>query len=124
MNRWGILGIFPVLAVTAALLTACGGPSATANCDDAFKALEAKVSSMSQASATAYTDAQWNTIEFGPLNACEDFGDWLDGAKDHPGAVGFTDADAVDLELLAIRCDIKGALATPVCQDMDKLGLL
>jgi hypothetical protein len=124
MNRWGILGVFPVLAVTAALLTACGGPSATASCDEAFKTLEAKVSRMSSASATAYTDAQWNALELGPLNACKDFGDWLNGAKDHPQAVGFTSADAVDIELLAIRCDITGALATRVCKDMDDLGLL
>ncbi|KGF78161.1 hypothetical protein IA69_32045, partial [Massilia sp. JS1662] len=63
--------------------------------------MEAKVDRMSAGSATAYTDEQWNAIELGPLSACQDFGDWLDGAKDHPGALGFTNADAVDIELLA-----------------------
>lgn len=114
-----------MLAVTAALLTACGGPSATADCDQAFKTMEAKADKMYQASATAYSDEQWNALEIGPLNACKDFGDWLDGAKDHPGALGFTNADAVDIELLAIRCaPTFGATATRVCKDMKNLGLL
>lgn len=113
-----------MLAVTGAMLTGCGGPSASSKCDDAFKTMEAKADRMSAASATAYTDDEWNAIEFGPLNSCKDFGDWLDGAKDHPGALGFTHADAIDIELIPIRCAMKGAMSTTVCLDMDKLGLL
>jgi hypothetical protein len=118
-----MLSVLPVLAVAAATLTACG-PSSTPACDEAFKILEAKVTRMSSASATAYTDEQWNALELGPLTGCKTFDDWLEGAKDHPRAVGFTSADAVDIELLAIRCSVDGAMSTRVCQDMDKLGLL
>jgi hypothetical protein len=86
--------------------------------------MQATADRMNQASATAYSDEQWNAIEIGPLNACKNFGDWLDGAKDHPAAVGFTNADAVDIDLLVIRCHPTSAAATRVCQDMKNLGLL
>lgn len=112
-----------MMAVAGAMLTGCG-PNASSKCDDAFKIMEAKADRMYAASATAYTDDEWNALEFGPLNACKGFGDWLDGAKDHPGALGFTHADAIDIELLPIRCNMKGAMSTTVCLDMDDVGLL
>lgn len=112
-----------MLAVAATMVTACG-PAATAGCDKAFKTMEAEVDQMSAASATAYSDEQWNAIELGPLNACKGFGDWLDGAKEHPGALGVTSADAVDIELLVIRCYPTDAAATRVCKNMQDSGLL
>lgn len=109
----------------SATLTACsGGPQSTERCDNAFKAMETTIDRMSAASARAYSDDEWNAVELGPLKACEDWSDWLNGAEDHPGALGFTNADAVDLEALAIRCYPPAAAATRVCQDMKDSGLL
>lgn len=96
----------------------------TESCDTAFATMEAKVDRMSAASATAYTDEQWNALDLGPLSPCKDFGDWLDGARDYPGAVGFTSAEAVSIELLAIRCDSTAAAPTRVCKDMENAGML
>lgn len=125
MKFWGTLGTLAVATLASLSLTACGGdPRATEQCYNAFESMETKIDRMSAASATAYIDNEWNAVELGPLTACKDWGDWLHGAEEHPRAVGFTDADAVDLEALAIRCHPASAAATRVCRSMADDGLL
>lgn len=124
MRLWGTVGTLAVAALAGVLLSACNvGPQATERCDNAFKSMETKIDRMSAASATVYTDDEWNAVELGPLTACENWGDWLSGAEDHPEAVGFTNADAVDLEALAIRCHPSAAAATRVCRSLARDGL-
>lgn len=79
---------------------------------------------MYAAAPDAYSDEDWNSIEMGPLNDCAGFTDWLAGAQENPDSVGFTDADAVTLDMLGTRCaGVAGAGNTPVCQSYVELNL-